>query len=86
MNKLLVFQTDFGLDDGAIGAMEGVAFCVDKDLNIRHLTHNIPPYNIFEASESDTSFYNRDTDGKREITLSTCTDDSSARLIIEARE
>ena len=50
MNKLLVFQTDFGLDDGAIGAMEGVAFCVDKDLNIRHLTHNIPPYNIFEAS------------------------------------
>ena len=50
MNKLLVFQTDFGLDDGAIGAMEGVAFCVDIDLNIRHLTHNIPPYNIFDAS------------------------------------
>ena len=44
MNKLLVFQTDFGLDDGAISAMEGVAFCVDRDLNIRHLTHNIPPY------------------------------------------
>ena len=50
MNKLLVFQTDFGLGDGAIGAMEGVAFCVDIDLNIRHLTHNIPPYNIFDAS------------------------------------
>lgn len=50
MNKILVFQTDFGLDDGAIGAMEGVAFCVDKDLNIRHLTHNIPAYNIFDAS------------------------------------
>ena len=50
MNKLLVFMTDFGLDDGAIGAMEGVAFCVDKDLNIRHLTHNIPAYNIFDAS------------------------------------
>ena len=50
MNKLLVFQTDFGLDDGAISAMEGVAYCVDRDLNIRHLTHNIPQYNIFDAS------------------------------------
>ncbi|MBR4421032.1 MAG: SAM-dependent chlorinase/fluorinase, partial [Erysipelotrichaceae bacterium] len=50
MNKLLVFQTDFGLDDGAISAMEGVAFGVDLDLNIRHLTHNIPQYNIFDAS------------------------------------
>lgn len=50
MNKLLVFQTDFGLDDGAISAMEGVSFCVDKDVNIRHLTHNISQYNIFEAS------------------------------------
>lgn len=50
MNKLLVFQTDFGLDDGAISAMEGVAFGVCKDLNVRHLTHNIPQYNIFDAS------------------------------------
>ena len=43
-------------------------------------------YNIFEASDSDTKFYTRNTDGKREITLSTCTDDSRARLIVEARE
>lgn len=50
MNKLLVFQTDFGLDDGAISAMEGVSFGVSRDLNIRHLTHNIPQYNIFDAS------------------------------------
>ncbi|MBQ1826616.1 MAG: S-adenosyl-l-methionine hydroxide adenosyltransferase family protein [Erysipelotrichaceae bacterium] len=50
MNKLLVFQTDFGLDDGAISAMEGVAYSVDIDLNVRHLTHNIPQYNIFDAS------------------------------------
>ena len=50
MNKLLVFQTDFGLDDGAISAMEGVAYSVDIGLNIRHLTHNIPQYNIFDAS------------------------------------
>ena len=50
MNKLLVFQSDFGLDDAAISAMEGVSFCVSKDLNIRHLTHNIPQYNTFDAS------------------------------------
>ena len=54
------------------------------DLNKNRIAYTI--YNIFEASDTDTKFYNRNTDGKREITLSTCTDDSSARLIIEARE
>ena len=54
------------------------------DLNKQRIAYTI--YNIFEASDTDTKFYNRDTKGKREITLSTCTDDSSARLIIEARE
>ena len=54
------------------------------DLNKNRIAYTI--YNIFETSDTDTKFYNRDTDGKREITLSTCTDDSSARLIIEARE
>lgn len=43
-------------------------------------------YNIFETTAEDASFYNRDTNGKREITLSTCTDDATRRLIIEARE
>lgn len=42
-------------------------------------------YSVFEAEENDTSFYNRDTDGAMEITLSTCTDDSSARTIIFAK-
>lgn len=55
-----------------------------KDLDGNRVTYII--YNIFETTDTDTTFYNRDTDGKREITLSTCTDDSSARLIIEARE
>lgn len=50
MNKLLVYQSDFGLVDGAVSAMEGVALKVDLDLKIRHLTHDITPYNIFEAS------------------------------------
>ena len=47
------------------------------------LTYTI--YDKFETSDSDTSFFQRDTEGKPEVTLSTCTDDSSARLIILAR-
>ena len=39
-------------------------------------------YNKFEATAEDTSFYQRDTGGKPEVTLSTCTDDSKARTII----
>lgn len=50
MNKFLVFQSDFGLVDGAVSAMEGVAYSVDKDLKISHVTHYITPYNIFEGS------------------------------------
>lgn len=42
-------------------------------------------YNKFETTPEDTSFYQRDTNGKPELTLSTCTDDSKARLIIFAR-
>ena len=47
------------------------------------LTYTI--YNKFETTPEDASFYSRDTQGKPEITLSTCNDDSSRRLIIFAR-
>ncbi len=46
----LVLQTDFGLKDGAVSAMKGVAIGVDPDLRIFDLTHEIPAYNIWEAS------------------------------------
>ena len=46
----LVFQTDFGLVDGAVSAMYGVAYSVEPQLNIHDLTHDITPYNIWEAS------------------------------------
>lgn len=46
----LVLQTDFGLVDGAVAAMYGVAFQVDPHLGIYNLTHEIPPYDIFAAS------------------------------------
>lgn len=49
----------------------------------KKLTYTI--YNKFETTPEDTSFYQRDTGGKPEVTLSTCTDDSKARLIIFAK-
>lgn len=72
----------------------GLFFSNNKKLNIgdkiyvtdeegKKLTYTI--YNKFETTPEDTTFYQRDTGGNPEITLSTCTDDSSARLIIFAR-
>lgn len=48
--KQLVLQTDFGLMDGAVSAMYGVGLGVNSDLKIYNLTHEIPPYNIWEGS------------------------------------
>jgi S-adenosylmethionine hydrolase len=49
-NKIVVFQTDFGLKDGAVSAMKGVAMGVSHDLKLFDLTHEIPAYNIWEAA------------------------------------
>ena len=46
----MVFQSDFGLVDGAVSAMEGVAYNVCSELKIAHITHDITQYNIFEGS------------------------------------
>ena len=72
----------------------GLFFSNNKKLNIgdkiyitdndgNRVTYSI--YNKFETTPEDTSFYQRDTAGVPEVTLSTCTDDSSARLIIFAK-
>lgn len=49
-NNTVVFQTDFGEKDGAVSAMKGVAFGVSDQLHLFDLTHEIPPYNIWEAA------------------------------------
>lgn len=49
-NGLLVFQSDFGLKDGAVSAMKGVAMGVSPTIKIFDITHEIPPYDIWEAS------------------------------------
>jgi S-adenosylmethionine hydrolase len=50
VTSLLVLQSDFGLDDGAVSAMYGVAKGVDKNLEIHDLTHGITPFQILEGS------------------------------------
>ena len=49
-NNLLVLQSDFGLLDGAVSAMIGVALEESPTIKIHHLTHDITPYTIFEGS------------------------------------
>src|SRR6185436_15362639 len=49
-NRIVVFQSDFGLKDGAVSAMKGVAIGVSPDLKLFDLTHEIPAYNIWEAA------------------------------------
>lgn len=46
----LVLQTDFGLGDGAVSAMHGVAHMVSREIVVKDLTHDIPPYDIWSAS------------------------------------
>ncbi|GGB59446.1 DNA-directed RNA polymerase subunit delta [Virgibacillus dakarensis] len=50
MKRNLVLQTDFGISDGAVSAMYGVANTVDPEIRIFDLTHDIPQYNIWEGS------------------------------------
>ncbi len=49
-NKIVVFQSDFGLKDGAVSAMKGLASGGSPDLKLFDLTHEIPAYNIWEAA------------------------------------
>ena len=46
----LVLQSDFGVKDAAVASMKGVAVNVSSELDIYDLTHEIPAYNIWEAS------------------------------------
>lgn len=43
-------------------------------------------YNVYNTSSEDADYMTRDTAGKREISLSTCTNDTKYRLIIWAKE
>lgn len=55
-----------------------------KDMTGTQVTYEV--YKNFSAEATDTSFYKRDTAGKREITLSTCEENAAMRTIILAKE
>ena len=46
----LVLQTDFGLKDGAVAAMRGIAVGVDPRLAVHDLSHENTPFDIWEAA------------------------------------
>lgn len=46
----LILQSDFGLEDGAVSAMKGVAHSVSNDMHIYDNTHDIPPFDIWTGS------------------------------------
>lgn len=48
-------------------------------------TLNYTIYEIFETTPTDTAYMTRNTEGKIEVSLSTCTDDGNNRLVILAR-
>lgn len=51
-DKLLVFQSDFGLLEGTVSQMYGVSAKVDPTLRMYDITHNITKFDTWEASYS----------------------------------
>lgn len=63
-------------------AVGDIIYITDQTGN--RVTYEI--YDRFQTTPSDAKYMERDTEGAREISLSTCTDDSKARLILLAKE
>jgi S-adenosylmethionine hydrolase len=49
-NGIIVYETDFGLRDGAVASMKGVALAVEPTLRLFDLTHEIPPFDIWTGA------------------------------------
>ena len=50
MNKILVFQSDFGVIEGTVAQMYGVALSIDPTLKLLDITHNVPQFDTWSAS------------------------------------
>lgn len=46
----LVLMSDFGVSERFVASMKGVALSVDADLQVQDLTHQIEPFDIWQAS------------------------------------
>jgi S-adenosylmethionine hydrolase len=49
-NGIIVYLSDFGLKDGAVSEMRGVAVSVDPTLRLENLTHEIPAFDIWQGA------------------------------------
>ena len=47
---VLLLQSDFGLQDGSVASLKGVAYTVSPALQVVDITHLIPPFNILDAA------------------------------------
>jgi len=47
---VILLQSDFGLQDGAIAALKGVAYTVSPSIRVEDLTQLIPPFDILDAA------------------------------------
>ena len=55
---ILVLASDFGLTEHYVATMKGVAYSVDSELQVQDLTHQIEPFDIWQASYQLTSTMN----------------------------
>lgn len=55
-----------------------------KDTNGTKIEYQV--YNSYETTDSDMTYATRDTEGTKEITLSTCSNESGKRTVVWARE
>lgn len=67
-----------------IGKLTTGAKIYIKDMSGTKLEYQV--YNLYETSDSDMTYATRDTEGAREVTLSTCSNESGKRTIVWARE
>lgn len=49
-NPIISLTTDFGLSDGYVGTLEGVILSICPSAKITHLSHLIPPQDIYAAA------------------------------------
>jgi hypothetical protein len=75
---MIVLETDFGLKDGAVAAMKGVALGVDRGLLLHDLSHEIPPFDIWAQGRRTRSATQGGAQAKGRIT--TAKGENMARL------
>jgi S-adenosylmethionine hydrolase len=56
--KFVTFSSDFGLEDGYVGSVQGVLLQMCPDIKIINVTHSIEPFRIEKAAYLLVGYYN----------------------------